>query len=90
MDPNVFEDFIKQLLSYCGRFPEPNSVIIMDNISFYRTERVEQLYRNTGVKLIYLPPYSPNLNPIEEFFTKLKAFIKRNWKEYAEKSYLRF
>jgi transposase len=34
------------------------------------------------VKLIYLPPYSPDLNPIEEFFAELKAFIKRSWQNY--------
>lgn len=56
----------------------------MDNASFHRTEQVEQLCRDAGVKLLYLPPYSPDLNPIEEFFAELKAFIKRNWKEYAE------
>jgi transposase len=36
------------------------------------------------VKLVYLPPYSPDLNPIEEFFAELKAFIKRNWQVYEE------
>lgn len=83
-DATVFEDFIEQLLPHCGRFPERKSVIIMDNASFHRSERVEQLYCNAGVKLLYLPPYSPDLNPIEEFFAELKAFIRRNWKEYAE------
>ena len=39
---------------------------------------------NAGVKLIYLPPYSPDLNPIEEFFSELKAFIKRNWSYFEE------
>jgi len=57
-------------------------VIIMDNTSFHHTERVEQMYYNTGVKLVYLPPYSPYLNPIEEFFAELKAFIKRHWQVY--------
>jgi transposase len=37
-----------------------------------------------GVKLVYLPPYSPDLNPIEEFFSELKAFIRRNWVRYEE------
>jgi hypothetical protein len=37
-----------------------------------------------GVKLLYLPPYSPDLNPIEEFFAELKAFIKKHWKVYEE------
>jgi transposase len=37
-----------------------------------------------GVKLVYLPPYSPDLNPIEKFFAELKTFIKRNWQVYGE------
>ena len=37
-----------------------------------------------SVKLLYLPPYSPRLNPIEEFFAELKAFIKKNWKVYEQ------
>jgi transposase len=40
--------------------------------------------RDASVKLVYLPPYSPDLNPIEEFFAELKAFIKRNWHIYEE------
>jgi transposase len=37
-----------------------------------------------GVKLVYLPLYSPDLNPIKEFFTKLKAFIWRYWQSYKD------
>lgn len=37
-----------------------------------------------GVKLVYLPPYSPDLNPIEEFFAELKAFIRGHWRSYEE------
>lgn len=36
------------------------------------------------MKLVYLPPYSPDLNPIEEFFAELKAFIQRKWNSYEE------
>jgi transposase len=39
---------------------------------------------DAGVKLVYLPPYSPDLNPVEEFFLELKAFIKRSWSAYEE------
>lgn len=54
----------------------------MDNASFHRTERVKQMCLNAGVKLLYISPYSPDLNPIEEFFAELKQFIKRRWYEY--------
>jgi transposase len=80
----MFEDFIEQLLHHCGRWPEPRSVLIMDNASIHRSEKIEQLCADAGVKLVYLPPYSPDLNPIEEFFAELKAFIKKNWKAYED------
>jgi len=54
----------------------------MDNASFHHTERIEQMCYEAGVKLVYLPPYSPHLNPIEEFFAELKAFLGRNWQVY--------
>ena len=56
----------------------------MDNASFHRSDRIEEMCSDAGVKLVYLPPYSPDLNPIEEFFSELKAFIKRNWVHYEE------
>lgn len=37
-----------------------------------------------GVKLVFLPPYSPDLNPIEEFFAELKAFVRRHWQTYKD------
>jgi transposase len=49
----------------------------MDNTSFHRTERIEQMRAKAGVKVLYLPPYSLGLNPIEEFFAELKAFIEK-------------
>lgn len=79
-DAAVFEDFIEQLLQHRGKWPEPKSVLVMDNASFHHSDRIEQICANAGVKSVYLPPYSPDLNPIEEVFAELKAFIKRNWK----------
>jgi len=67
-DAAVFEDFIDQLLRYCGKWPEPKSVSVMDNASFHHSERVAQMYARAGVKLVYLPQCSPDFNPIEEFF----------------------
>jgi transposase len=81
-DASVFEDFIEQLLQHCGKWPEPKSVLVMDNASFHHSDRIEEMCSEAGVKLVYLPPYSPDLNPIEEFFAELKAFIRRNWQSY--------
>ena len=67
------------LLLRCNRFPAKQSVVIMDNASFHHSERMQALFNAFGVKLIYLPAYSPDLNPIKEFFGELKAFIRREW-----------
>lgn len=82
---STFEFFLEhKLLPKCGRFPAKNSVIVMDNASFHHSEKVRQLCRDAGVLLIYLPPYSPDYNPIEEFFSELKAYIKRYWSMYVD------
>ncbi|KAK1841729.1 hypothetical protein CCHR01_15632 [Colletotrichum chrysophilum] len=83
-DRALFEDFIAQLLCHCGKWPEPKSVLVMDNASIHHSQRLEQMCQEAGVKLIYLPPYSPDFNPIEEFFAELKLFIKRVWVEYED------
>ena len=83
-DALLFGDFIEELLQHCGRWPEPNSVLIMDNASFHRSNRINEMCAAAGVKLLYLPPYSPDLNPIEEFFAGLKMFIKREWDVYED------
>nr|XP_001390211.2 transposase [Aspergillus niger CBS 513.88] len=83
-DASFFEDFIEELLQHCGKWPEPKSVLVMDNASFHRSGKIEQLCCEKGVKFVYLPPYSPDLNPIEEFFAELKAFIRRNWQAYED------
>jgi transposase len=42
------------------------------------------MFSNAGVKLVYLPPYLPDPNPVEEFFSELKAFVRKNWQPYEE------
>lgn len=64
--------------------PEPKSVLVMDNASFHHSEKTTQLCADAGVKLVFLPLYSLDLNPIKEFFAELKAFIKWNWQCYEE------
>jgi hypothetical protein len=48
------------------------------------TRRLEQMCCDAGVKLMYLPLYSPDLNPIKGFFAELKAFIKKNWRAFED------
>ena len=56
----------------------------MANASFHRSERVRELCSDAGVKLLYLPPYSPDFNPIEEMFAELKAYIKKAWPTFVD------
>lgn len=64
-DASVFENYVEQLLRHCGRWPEPKSVLVMDNASFHHSNRIEHMCLESGVKLVHLLPYSPDLNPIE-------------------------
>ena len=51
-------------------------IVVMDNLST-RDPRVEQLIKAAGAQLRYLPPYSPDMNPIEKVYSKLKAFLRK-------------
>jgi DDE superfamily endonuclease len=81
-DSTLYEDFIEQFLPLCGKWPEPKSVLIMDIASFHYSDQIKQMCANAGVKLIHLPPHSPDLNSIEEFFAELNAFVKREWRVF--------
>ena len=59
-------------------FPGPNSVLVLDNAPVDHGGRIAQLCANAEVLLIYLPPYSPDLNPIEKVFSVLKSQLKRH------------
>jgi transposase len=78
----ILESFLEfQVLPYCNPHPAPNSVIVLDNASIHRSERVRQLCERAGVILEYLPPYSPDYNPIEKSFKQLKSWIKKNYRQ---------
>jgi transposase len=57
---------------------------VANNKSFLYLDRIKTLYADVGVKLLYLPPYSPDFNPVEEYFAELKAYIKKTWSAYEE------
>jgi transposase len=67
-DKEIFKAFIKELLLYCGKWPEPRSVLVMDNALFYHSNKIERMCDDIRIALLFLPPYSPDLNPIKEFF----------------------
>lgn len=74
VDEAAFECFVEKVL-----LPtlHPGQIIILDNLSSHKTERVEELLKAAGCQLLFLPAYSPDLSPIEEAFSKLKAFLRR-------------
>ena len=70
----VFETYVERLLAPALR---PGQVVVMDNLGAHKGERVRELIQERGCELLYLPPYSPDLNPIELAFAKLKASLRR-------------
>ena len=73
MNSTLFEYwFTQQLLPSL----EKGTVIVMDNASFHSKSRLISVAQNAGYKLFFLPPYSPELNPIEKFWAWLKRFLQ--------------
>ncbi len=70
----VFEAYVEQAL--CPSL-STGQVVVMDNLSAHKGERTRELIEGRGCELLYLPPYSPDLNPIEQAFAKLKAMLRR-------------
>ena len=70
----VFEAYLERVLT-----PSlgPGQVVVMDNLSAHKGPRVRQLIEKRGCELLYLPPYSPDLNPIEEAFAKIKGLLRK-------------
>lgn len=55
---------------------KPGHTLVLDNLSSHKSELITKLCKNRGVNLIYLPPYSPDLNPIEKLWSKVKSFLR--------------
>ncbi|KLP02004.1 uncharacterized protein FFB20_15262 [Fusarium fujikuroi] len=81
-DTATFVDFVAQLLCHCGRWPEPESVLVMDNASIHCSDEIKQMCDEAGVKLEMTAPYTPDTNPIEEYFAEMKACVKLRWDEH--------
>ena len=72
-DSEVFEAFLEEVL--CPKL-KADDVVVMDNLSVHKVDRVRQLIEATGAHLLYLPPYSPDFNPIEKAWSKFKQFLR--------------
>jgi transposase len=70
----VFEAYVERVLCPVLR---PGQIVVMDNLSVHKGERVRELIEGRGCELLYLPPYSPDLNPIEEAFAKIKGVLRK-------------
>lgn len=79
-DTERFNAFIEyDVLPQMAPFPAPRSVLVMDNCRTHTSERLEILCAEYGVLLYFLPPYSPDYNPIEASFSALKAWMRRHY-----------
>ncbi len=70
----VFEAYLERVLAPTLR---PGQTVVMDNLSAHKGGRVREIVEGRGVELLYLPPYSPDFNPIEQAFSKVKGLLRK-------------
>jgi len=71
---DAFEVYVEKVLIPDLR---PDAIVVMDNLSSHKGPKVRQMIEAAGASLLYLPPYSPDFNPIENAFAKLKALLRK-------------
>jgi len=72
-DAEIYLAYVEQVLRPVLR---PGDVVVMDNLSSHKVDGVRKLIEEAGAELLYLPPYSPDLNPIEKAWAKLKQLLR--------------
>jgi transposase len=70
----AFRAYVEQFLAPAL---EPGDVVVLDNLAAHKVDGVRQAIAAAGASILYLPPYSPDLNPIEQLFAKLKALLRK-------------
>jgi transposase len=73
-DALAFEAYVKHFL---GPSLKEGQVIVLDGLGAHRTQKVRELIERRGADLVFLPSYSPDLNPIEEAFSKIKQLVRK-------------
>jgi len=81
-----FRAYIEQLLLPTLR---PGDIVIIDNLGSHKAKAVRRALRAVGAKLFFLPPYSPDLNPIEQVFAKLKTLLRKAAERTVEATWKR-
>jgi transposase len=74
MNGNAFLAYVEQVLVPTLK---PNDIVVLDNLSAHKVPGILEAIEGAGAKLLYLPPYSPDLNPIEQLFAKFKALLRK-------------
>jgi transposase len=74
MNGNAFLAYVEQVLVPSLN---PGDIVVMDNLSAHKVPGIRQAIEAAGARLLYLPPYSPDFNPIEQLFAKLKALLRK-------------
>jgi len=69
---------------------KPGDVVVMDNLGSHKGKAVRRAIRQAGAHLLFLPPYSPDLNPIEQVFAKLKTLLRKAAERTVEATWRRF
>ena len=72
-DTLLFNDWVENFLI---KELIPGQFVVMDNASFHKSKRTQELIQSVGCRIIFLPPYSPDFNPIEKFWANMKRWIK--------------
>jgi len=73
VNADIFEAFVERVLVPVLK---PGDVVVMDNLSSHKRSRTRALIEAAGAALVFLPPYSPDLNPIEMVFSKIKQLLR--------------
>lgn len=74
VDSKAFESYIEHFLAPKLKREQ---IVVMDNLSVHKSKRVQRLIEEVGATLLFLPPYSPDFNPIEEAISKLKSILRK-------------
>lgn len=71
------ESFLLYVRQFLVPTLRPGDIVVMDNLGSHKAQAVRQAIKQTGARLVFLPPYSPDLNPIEQFFSTLKHWLRK-------------